>query len=133
MFDKPERGGVTGKFFKPKEWKDAAAMLIEPTSYRADVEGKYGKRDILTVEMTVFSEDGSHKTLETQAITNNPLINDLKGGVGGRKYLQKLGQTTTKKGHEIWVWEDVTDEKVVKAAEAYVTQRDSDLDDAPDI
>lgn len=131
MFDKKVASG--GAYFKPSDWADQAAILIEPVSFRPNQPNPFepGKtRDELVADMTVFSSDGKHKVLERQTVTNGGLTKDLP--VGG-KYLQKLGKYATKKGNPAWIWEDATDAKAIKAAEKYVTERDADLDDAPDL
>ena len=45
----------SGTFFKPAEYANAAAILIEPTQFKRQVPTNYGPKDEATATLSVFN------------------------------------------------------------------------------
>lgn len=128
-FAKLPTGG--GKFFKPAEYSQAAGFLLEPTRFDPQVEGKYGPKDILTADITVFGQNhGVEEVLEGAKIEAGVLVRDLKN-ILGQMTVARLDQVPTTKGNPAWVWRPVSPALEEKIA-AYVQGRNSDFDDLLD-
>ena len=125
-FAKLPQGG--GKFFKPAEYQQAAAFLLEPTHFEPQVNSTYGPKDILTADITVFDGDlQAQEILQGAKIDKSVLVRDLKGIIG-QMTVAKLDQVPTKNGNPAWVWRPVSPAVEAKIAE-YVEGRNSDFDD----
>jgi hypothetical protein len=124
-FAKLPQGG--GKFFKPAEYQQAAAFLLEPTHFEPQVAGKFGPKDILTADITVFDRDNEvQEVLQGAKIEASVLVRDLKG-ILGQMTVAKLDQVPTSAGNPAWVWRPVSPAVESKIAE-YVEGRNSDFD-----
>lgn len=91
-FVKPsELGGSS--FFKPKSYKDAVAVLIEPKSVERDVPNFYkgnnlGNRDVITADVTVFHtaddlKGGKAEILKSIKIDKVGIVNKVSRALGG--------------------------------------------------
>ena len=125
-FAKLPQGG--GKFFKPAEYQQASAFLLEPTHFEPQVQGKFGPKDVLTADITVFGRDNEvQEVLQGAKIEASVLVRDLKGIIG-QMTVAKLDQVPTSNGNPAWVWRPVSPAVEAKIAE-YVEGRNSDFDD----
>lgn len=128
-FAKLPTGG--GKYFKPNEYKQAAGFLLEPTFFEPQVAGKFGPKDILTADITVFDQDyGVQEVLEGAKIEASVLVRDLKNIIG-QMTVAKLDQVPTSAGNPAWVWRPLSPAAEEKIA-AYVQGRNTGFDDLLD-
>lgn len=129
-------GSGGGDFITPADYKDAKAILIEPTKILRNQPGKFGARDILVADVTVFktkdSLDGLEEPLVIQAgkITASVIVKDHEDKVGKEATINKFVAMPNNKGvHPIWVTRPV-DQAVFERVVAYVTKREEELNAA---
>lgn len=131
-----------GGFFKPADYLDSVAFLIEVYQFERQRPGNYGPKDSALCDLTVFgtqeSLDGGEPTEIRKGvrIENSLLAKDLEQVVGAATVV-KLGQWQGKKAgaKPAWVWQQVsqdTKSKVVAYADAREAAIQAALDSAPD-
>lgn len=144
-------GGRRGDFFKPAEYENAFALLVEQESFDAEAtnpfhdpkdENSRATRAEATATISVFADQGDvadatpSEVIDGAVITNAKLARDLGRVNIGRQLLLKVTEKRFKggngrPGYKAWVWESVTDPKIRNAVDAYIESRDSDADEAP--
>jgi hypothetical protein len=133
----PQSGGT---FFKPEDHKNDIAILIEPKRLEADRPSKFGAKDAIHADLTVFKTQADldagtpSEVLKGCIIQSVYLVSDITALIGKATVSVPL-KKQFKSGSSGWVWEAVAPEVVAKVA-AYGTARDAavaaDMDDAPD-
>lgn len=132
----------TGGFFKPEEYLNAAALLIEVKSYQRERPTNYGPKDSALVDLTVFAtEDEAAKGKPTNIIKDmriegKAVLTGALADIVGDATIQKLKQGVAKKGQNApWLYADPTPEAFAGVA-AYYEAREAQLAaaiaDAPD-
>ena len=135
-----------GTFFKPAEYADVKAIMIEPKMYLEDrPNGNFaGTRNELTADLTVFrnqeSIDGNvePEVLSNMLLTNIGLTQDFalaKDRVEASVYRLEL-KPASKPGYKpFFCWAEVSDD-VAHGVIEYATKREAEikaaLDDLPD-
>lgn len=122
--DIPQQGG----FFKPADHLGAVAILLEVQGFQAQAPSKYGPKDSVTAEITVFKtqtdlDSGNATELGSVAIQYKGLTRGFEGLVG-KATIAALGQAPTQSGQDAWVWRQVGSAASGKVAE-YVQKRDA--------
>jgi hypothetical protein len=126
-----------GEFFKPATYKDAIAILAQPTGFRPDVPTpKFGPKDEVTATLTVFKSEadfdyanGSAVTVENSKIQQTALAKSLRDYVG-KAIVVRLDQFDSGKGNPAWVFESV-DKEVQDKVVAWIKAREAELEDCP--
>lgn len=126
-------------FFKPKDYTNALAILVEVESYNPaadnpfkDQKGEDETRPEVVATFSIFEDqealdDGDPIVLESQTLAGYRSLSSGLGANVGKTLLLRLGSQPTKTGNAKRVWEPVTDKKIVEKVEAYL----EDLADAP--
>lgn len=128
-FAETPQGG--GGWFKPADYKDATAFLIEVKGFDAQRPGEYGPKDSVLTDITIFTDE---KQIETDSpeevkkgcrIEYTVLTADLSGLVG-KATIVKLGKSNPKKPGQkpAWVWRPV-DAYIKKAVMEYGNRREA--------
>ena len=131
-------GTAGGDFLKPADHQNAMAILLEPTKILRDQPGKFGSRDILVADVTVFkTKDTVEGTeaplvLQAQKITGKVLVEDHEDKVGKEATVGRFVALPNSKGtHPIWAIRPV-DQAVFERVAAYVAAREKALTEAMD-
>jgi hypothetical protein len=131
-------------FFKPAEFADAVALLIEPKSVQRDVPNTYAgvtkNRDEVTADVTVFAtaaDLANGKGVEHKAMTfTHPGITNRLSRAIDEAVVGKMGKKQFDKAPApAWVVDDVDDATFDKVAEFYEAREaavKAALEDAPD-
>lgn len=129
-----------GAFFKPAEYADAVAILVDVKRFEAQRPGNFGPKDTVHADIFAFSseadiEAGKASISQGALIQNGALVRDLAGLVGNATIV-KLDKAFFKQvGKEGWVWKPV-DAALKAKVIAYATKRQQELEaameDAPD-
>jgi hypothetical protein len=124
--------GGSGAFFKPAEYVDAVAILIEVRRFEAQRPGStYGPKDTIYADLTVFKDEaaldgGTPELASNSVIDFQVLVSDLEVMVG-KATIAKLARAKPNGGHKpAWVWREV-DASVQEKVVAYATARDEAL------
>lgn len=135
----PVRAG--GNFFRPEDHKDAAACLIEVLDFKRQVPSKFGPKDAVFCDITVFETDADIKSgtvkseFKNAQIQSVVLVKNLQDLVG-QATIAKLTQLPPLNGNRpAWAWAEVS-EDVKNGVIEYATKREAEVDaaaaDAPD-
>lgn len=123
------------EFFKPKNYKDAHAFLVEVKRDAPKSPGYKGElKDAVYVDLTIFETEEQLAALEpgkvftNQRIDNSKLQRTLREEVGvGNESVRRLGQWTPPDGgNAIWVWRRVPAD-VREAVIKYYEKREAEL------
>lgn len=126
-------------FFKPKDYTNALAILVEVESYNAaadnpfkDQKGEDETRPEVVATFSVFEDqaaldDGDPIVLESQTLAGYRSLSSGLGANVGKTLLLRLGEQPTKGGNAKRVWQPVTDKKIVTKVEEYLAA----LEEAP--
>lgn len=133
----PQQGGG---WFKPKEYPDHVAMLVEVTSFERQRPTPNGPKDSALCDITVFDEaalngQGDPLVLKGTRVEQTVLARDLSQ-LAGQATVTSVVQIPSKKPgqHPAWVWRNVSRDvqgKVVAWAEAREEAVEAALADAP--
>ena len=126
-----------GEFFKPAEFEDAKALLLEPKSFDRQVPTpNYGPKDQVTTDITVFNTDLALDTgvpddvIYGAKIQQVALVRSTKDIIG-KGAVVTVGKGAAKPGQNApWVFTPVDKDTQAKVVE-YVKGREADLEDAP--
>lgn len=131
--------GGAGSFFKPKEHKEAVAILAEVKKFEPQKPGKFGPKDTVTADLHIFATAGDLKKGEANviqsALINNGLLARDLGPLVNKATIVKLDTVELKTGNDGWVWrkvDDATKAAVVEYAKAYTAKVQAAMDEAPD-
>ena len=117
-----------GSFVKMGTYSDAVAIIFEPRRVERDVEGRFGKRDILHADLTVFDKDairgGKPLVVKGALITEKAFINAYEDEIGEQMIAKLMLKPNTNGGKDYWVPRGV-DQAIFEKAEAYLEQRDA--------
>ena len=123
-----------GDFLKPADHQGAKGVLLEPTKILRDQPGKYGTRDILVADITIFNTketlDGTEDPIYLQGvkITGTILIKDQEDRVGKEATIGKFVALPNSKGDKpIWAIRPV-DQAVFDRIVAYLEKREAALE-----
>lgn len=115
-------------YFKPAEFADAVALLVEPKSVQRDVPNTYAgvtkNRDEVTADVTVFAtaadlEAGKGVEHKGMTFTHAGITNRLKNAVN-ESVVGKMGKKQFEKSPApAWVIDDVDDATFDKVAAYY--------------
>jgi len=133
--------GGGGAFFKPANYVDAVAILIEVRRFQSQRPGNFGPKDTIYADLSIFKDEaaldaGTPEFVSNGIVEATVLVRDLEVMVG-KATIAKLAQakSATPGNKPAWVWREVesaVQEKVV----AYATARDeavaAAIADAPD-
>ena len=128
-------------FFAAKDHLNALAVLVEPQRIEKDAPGKYGNRDIVTADITVFTDasqlDGTVDPLEMLGakVTGKALVRDLESFMG-KAVIARLEMIKTDKAPNPFPVLKNVDPAIKKKVVEYATKREEArkkaADDAPD-
>lgn len=125
-----------GGWFKPKDNQNAAAILIEVTSFDRQRPTPNGPKDSVLADVTIFGTEadlmtGTPVVHQGMRIEQTVLARDLETLVGGATIVT-LDQVPAKKpgAYPAWVWRAVTDPTKVKQIVDYAEQRDAAVEEA---
>lgn len=133
-FDISNGAGLSnGGFFKPKEHQSAAVILFEPKGVRRGIQTKFGPKDYVDGDFTIFLtadelKSGSPSTVMEGATCEGNIARSLEGLVG-RATVGKLGQKDTGKGNPAWTIDQV-DPKLIPQIKEYVQKREQEKQDS---
>ncbi|AKY03343.1 hypothetical protein FDI80_gp33 [Streptomyces phage Aaronocolus] len=139
FIDIPQQGGG---WFKPKDNKDAVAILLEVHSFDRQRPTPNGPKDSALADVTIFKtmeelEAGTPSSIaKGQRIEQTVLARDLEAIVGGATIVT-LDQIPAKKpgAYPAWVWRQA-DGGVKAKIVAYATKREAEVNaamaDVPD-
>ena len=123
-----------GDFLKPADYVGAKGILLEPTKILRDQPGKYGPRDILVADVTIFNTketlDGTEDPIYLQGvkITGAILIKDQEDRVGKEATVGKFAALPNPKGDKpIWAVRQV-DQAVFDRIVAFLERREAALE-----
>ena len=123
-------GGGGGGFLTPKDYETAKAILFEPTKLKKDQPGKFGIRDIVVADVTVFPSidslrgDADPILLPGSSITATKVVEDLGDQIGGAVVGTFHFLPNSKGSHPIAVIRQV-DPAIFEMAAAYLEKRDA--------
>lgn len=129
-----------GTFFKPAEYADAVALLVDVKRFEAQRPGNFGPKDTVHADIYAFKsiediEKGEAAVSQGGLIQNGALVRDLSGLVGNATVV-KLDKAFFKAvGKEGWVWKPVDaaiKAKVIAFAQKRQEELDAAMEDAPD-
>ena len=125
--------GSGGDYIKPEDYRDAKAVLIEPSKILHDQPSKFGgTRNIAVADVTIFNNantlDGQEEPiiLRGARLTGQALVRDLEGLVGEGTVGKFFPAPNSKGSKPIWVTRPV-DQAIYERVAAYVEKRDADL------
>lgn len=131
-------------YFKPAEFADAVALLVEPTSVQRDVPNTYAgvtkNRDEVTADVTAFNSAAdlaAGKGVEFKGMTfTHPGITNRLSRAVGEAVVGKMGKKQFDKAPApAWVIDDI-DDAAFAQVEAYYDAREAAvaaaLADVPD-
>ena len=129
--DIPQVGG----FFKPADYGDAVAVVVEPKRLERQAPSKFGPRDIMHADVTVFRsqadvEAGSPTELPGTQITGAALVRDLEPLVGNATVVTLEKKPGSQGRSDFWVWSSLVAPGAKKAAVDFVTAREAKLAEA---
>ena len=117
-----------GSFVKMGTYADAVAIIFEPKCVERDVPGKFGKRDILNADLTIFDrqaiEGGKPEIKKGALITETAFIREYEDEIGEQMIAKLMLKPNTNGGKDYWVPRGV-DQAIFEKAEAYLEQRDA--------
>ena len=123
-----------GDFLKPADHQGAKGILLEPTKILRDQPGKFGTRDILVADVTIFNTketlDGTEDPIYLQGvkITGAILIKDQEDRVGKEATVGKFAALPNPKGDKpIWAVRQV-DQAVFDRIVAFLERREAALE-----
>ena len=123
-----------GDFLKPADYVGAKGILLEPTKILRDQPGKYGTRDILVADVTIFNTketlDGTEDPIYLQGVkvTGAILIKDQEDRVGKEATVGKFAALPNPKGDKpIWAVRQV-DQAVFDRIVAFLERREAALE-----
>ena len=123
-----------GDFLKPADYVGAKGVLLEPTKILRDQPGKYGTRDILVADVTIFNTketlDGTEDPIYLQGVkvTGAILIKDQEDRVGKEATVGKFAALPNPKGDKpIWAVRQV-DQAVFDRIVAFLERREAALE-----
>lgn len=123
-----------GDFLKPADYVGAKGILLEPTKILRDQPGKFGTRDILVADVTIFNTkealDGTEDPIYLQGvkITGAILIKDQEDRVGKEATVGKFAALPNPKGDKpIWAVRQV-DQAVFDRIVAFLERREAALE-----
>ena len=123
-----------GDFLKPADYVGAKGILLEPTKILRDQPGKYGIRDILVADVTIFNTketlDGTEDPIYLQGVkvTGTILIKDQEDRVGKEATVGKFAALPNPKGDKpIWAVRQV-DQAVFDRIVAFLERREAALE-----
>lgn len=123
-----------GDFLKPADHQGAKGILLEPTKILRGQPGKFGVRDILVADITIFNTketlDGTEDPIYLQGvkITGAILIKDQEDRVGKEATVGKFVGLPNPKGDKpIWAVRQV-DQAVYDRIVAYREKREAALE-----
>ena len=123
-----------GDFLKPADHQGAKGVLLEPTKILRDQPGKFGTRDILVADVTIFNTketlDGTEDPIYLQGvkITGAILIKDQEDRVGKEATVGKFAALPNPKGDKpIWAVRQV-DQAVFDRIVAFLERREAALE-----
>lgn len=115
-------------YFKPEQFKDAVALLVEPKSVQRDVPNTYAgvtkNRDEVTADVTVFLSaadlaNGNGVEHKDMTVTHTGITNRLSRAIG-EAVVGRLGKKQFEKSPApAWVIDDVDDAAFDKVSEFY--------------
>lgn len=125
-----------GVFFKPKDYVEATALLIEPSAFQSQVPGRFGPKDQITADVTVFKDAAALssgtpsevlKGARISSSADGALTRDLKDRLG-KAVIVYLDKVPSKQpgGNDAWVWRNV-DGATKAAVVAYGQAREAAL------
>lgn len=128
-------------FFQAKDYTNALAVLVEPQRIEKDAPGKFGVRDIVTADVTVFTDasqlDGTVPPLEMLGakVTGKALVRDLESFMG-KAVIARLEMLKTDKAPNPFPVLKNVDPAVKQKVIAFATKREearkAAANDAPD-
>ncbi|WP_327292425.1 hypothetical protein [Streptomyces sp. NBC_01198] len=131
-----------GGWFKPKENRDAVAVLIEVNQFDLQRPTPNGPKDSALCDVTVFKSAetlaaGTPEVAKGQRIEQTVLARDLKDMVGAAVIVTLDQIPPSKPGQQpAWVWRTVHDAAIVQQVVDYANKRDEAAEaaiaDAPD-
>lgn len=105
QFQQPGRGDK----FEPSEYA-GALLLVYPTEYFSAIPTQHGDTAVVDCHIVVLDrvdpQTGAPMILRDARIFGRAMVPQLKGGVGGRAILGRLGQGQNTKGNPPWVLTD---------------------------
>ena len=123
-----------GDFLKPADYVGAKGILLEPTKILRDQPGKFGTRDILVADITIFNTketlDGTEDPIYLQGvkITGAILVKDQEDRVGKEATVGKFAALPNPKGDKpIWAVRQV-DQAVFDRIVAFLERREAALE-----
>ena len=123
-----------GDFLKPADYVGAKGILLEPTKILRDQPGKFGTRDILVADVTIFNTketlDGTEDPIYLQGVkvTGAILIKDQEDRVGKEATVGKFAALPNPKGDKpIWAVRQV-DQAVFDRIVAFLEKREAALE-----
>lgn len=118
-----------GAFFKPADYVDAVAILVEVNRFESQRPGLYGPKDTVYADLTVFKDaasldGGTPDVLANALIQSTVLAADLQVMIGKATIVKLAQAKSTKAGNNpAWVWRTV-DAPVQEKVVAYATRRE---------
>lgn len=104
-----------GQFFKPEEQKDAIAILVEVRRFAPQVPSKFGPKDTIYADLTVFGSQSDLDAGKPSAefknaeIQQTVLVKNLQGVGEGNATIAKLTKLPPKNGNQpAWAWANVS-------------------------
>lgn len=115
-----------GSFVKMSTYADAVAIIFEPKRVEKDVPGKFGNRDILNADLTIFDkqaiEGGKPEIVKGALITEKAFINAYEDEIGEQLVAALALKPNTRGGKDFFVPRGV-DQAIFEKAEAYLDER----------
>jgi len=129
---------AASSYFKPSEYADATALLIEPTVLNEDVRNEFNDqvtyRDEVVARVTVFATPaelaGKRPTviLESTTLTHGAIVSTARRAIGGG-FAARIEPYKTKYGNVGQRFGDL-DDSVKRLIAEYYEQRKAEIDAA---
>lgn len=135
-----KKRATQGEFFKPAEFLDYSAFLVEVNRIEKDRPGKFGPKDAAHCTIHAFKTDEDVKAgnakVQDYIINSAPLVKELNDpDLIGAATIVTLEETHFDKvGRDVPVWRSPSNDlydAVVEYAEKYEAALEAEMDDAP--
>ena len=96
-------------------------LMIEAISHETGIKTKFGEKDAVKADVTVFRNGGEPEVLKGTLLFQSRLIAATKNSIG-KPVLGRVGQVPTDKGNPAWILTDASPADK-QTAGAYFTNR----------
>lgn len=125
----------SGEFFRPRDYADAVAIVVEPKRMERQRPSKFGPQDIIHADLTVFrSQDdvsaGAPLEMPNAKVSGTALVRDLEALVGNATVVRLRQMEGSQGRSDFYVWDSAVDSAARKGAVEFVQAREATHEEA---